>query len=70
MTDLEVENIDLVQEHQEEGTYVDDGDDDLTDLKRDDEELEEVMEQQFDESDQELEIIASLCCCVCPHVHA
>ena len=53
MTDLEVENI--VQEHQEEGTYVDDSDD-LTDLMRDDEELEEVMEQQFDESDQELEI--------------
>jgi len=53
VTDLEVENI--VQEHQEEGTYVD-SDDDLTDLMRDDEELEEVMEQQFDESDQELEI--------------
>ena len=53
VTDLEVENI--VQEHQEEGTYDDDSDDNLTDL-RDDEELEEVMEQQFDESDQELEI--------------
>ena len=54
VTDLEVENI--VQEHQEEGTYVDDSDDTLTDLMRDDEELEEVTEQQFDESDQELEI--------------
>jgi len=53
VTDLEVENI--VQEHQEEGTYVDDSDYDLTDLMGDDEELE-VMEQQFDESDQELEI--------------
>jgi len=53
VTDLEVENI--VQEYQEEGTYVDDSDDNLTDLMRDDEELEEVMEQQFDESNQELE---------------
>ena len=53
MTNLKVENI--VQEHQEEGTYDDDSDDNLTDL-RDDEELEEVMEQQFDESDQEFEI--------------
>ena len=54
MTDLEVE--DIVQEHQEKGTYVDDSDNDLTDLMRNDEELEEVMEQQFDECDQELEI--------------
>ena len=54
MTNLKVENI--VQEHQEEGTYIDDSDDDLTDLMRDDEELVEVMEEQFDESDQELEI--------------
>ena len=53
VTNLKVENI--VQEHQEEGTYDDDSDDNLTDL-RDDEELEEVMEQQFDESDQEFEI--------------
>ena len=30
--------------------------DDLTDLMRDEEELEEVTEQQFDESNQELEI--------------
>ena len=52
VTDLKVEII--VQEHQEEGTYVDDSDDDLTNFMRD-EELE-VMEQQFDESDQELEI--------------
>ena len=54
MTNLKVENI--VQEHQEEGTYVDDSDDDITDLMTHDEELEEVMEQQFDESDQEFEI--------------
>ena len=52
MTDLEVE--DIVQEHRKKVFMLMPVTDDLTDLMRDEEELEEVTEQQFDESDQKL----------------
>ena len=53
MTDIEVD--DILQEHLQEDEYIDESDDDLTNLMRDDEELEEIMETVFGEaSDEEL----------------